>query len=167
MDRGRVSERLHNEAPITAAECTPLACEDSSDSSSTAPSKDNDEEILKLLRAIQHNGERQLRLLEAVVSGNKVPKETQRTVKPQKKAPKKKPSLAYKPGSSVDPWPGAQEGSAPDLFTSSDEDQKLSMVIILGILRVTPSLLDELNINESAWNFLLHHRHVKASSSGS
>ncbi|KAK7989952.1 carbohydrate-binding module family 50 protein [Apiospora arundinis] len=162
MDRGRVSERLNDEVPITAAECTPLACEDSSDSSSTAPSKDIDEEILKLLRAIQHNGERQLRLLEAVVSGNKVPKETQRTVKPQKKAPKKKPSLAYKPGSSFDPWPGAQEGGAPDLFTSSEEDQKLSMVIILGILRVTPSLLDELNINESAWDFLLHHRHVKA-----
>ncbi|KAK8083892.1 hypothetical protein PG996_002673 [Apiospora saccharicola] len=78
-------------------------------------------------------------------------------------ASEKKPNLAYGRSLSFEPWiESHDEAAAPDLFTSSDEDRKLSMVIILGILRVAPSLMDRLNVAEKTWEFLLHHQHAIA-----
>ncbi|KAK8035744.1 hypothetical protein PG991_001817 [Apiospora marii] len=162
MYKSNASERLSNKATIARVKRPSFVCEDNSGSSSTAQN-DNNQEILKLLRAIHQNGERQIKLLEAVVGGANDVKEKQVYKEQRALALEKKPNLVHEPSPTSVPWTESpDEAAAPDLFTSSEEDRKLSMVIILGILRVAPSLMDRLNVTEQTWSFLLHHQHAVA-----
>lgn len=162
MDKDNKSEEELEKATIVRLDSSPLACGESASSNPTTQKTDGHDETIKLLRAIYENGQRQIQLLKAVVSGKPETEENQETTAQQTAVPEKKPNLADKLWSSFEAWQGRDEGAAPDLFTSSDEDQKLSMVIILGILRVTPHLMDKLNVAEKTWSFLLHHHHNEA-----
>ncbi|KAK8087810.1 hypothetical protein PG997_002771 [Apiospora hydei] len=152
MNGERQTDRVSEKATVTHADCSSSACKHSSGSILTTQKKDSNEEILKLLQAIQRNGERQIQLLEDAITEEPDMEERQEHMNQQPIAPEKKPNLAYKPWSSYEPWMGRHDEAATDLFTSSDEDQKLSMVIILGTLRVTPTLMDKLNVGEKAWS---------------
>ncbi|KAK8050805.1 hypothetical protein PG994_012535 [Apiospora phragmitis] len=122
MDGGKAPERISDTAMIAHADCSSSPCKHISGSSSSVQKKESDEEVIKLLRAIHHNGECQIQLLKDAVSGK-----PDREARPEKKeqqtiAPEKKPNLAYKPWSSYEPWLGKHDEAALESFTSSEED---------------------------------------------
>ncbi|KAK8875056.1 hypothetical protein PGQ11_005570 [Apiospora arundinis] len=151
----------------TSDEPTTACAEQSSsvgDDSSCRGSTALNQEILELLRAIHDNGKRQIEILEAITSGDKVldqKKETKKRIKATEK--EKELARNLQPRTTNDEsyptWNPPFLNPAVDLFASTDEDDKLSKIIILGIMGAGSSLLETFDIADQSWDFLWRGRY--------
>ncbi|KAK6841174.1 hypothetical protein PG987_002034 [Apiospora arundinis] len=161
---GRNDPAEESGEPTTShAERSTSACEQSSGSDSTAQKRNIDQEILELLQSIHDNGKRQIELLEALASSENFLDEEKHKEKRRNATEKGKEVARLSQEDEIVVASNVTRNFYSILdhplsrIIPDDEDDKLSKIIILGIMGAGASLLETSTVTDQSWDFLRRH----------
>lgn len=158
-------EDVSDHRTTSGADCQSPARNKASSSSPKTKKRDIEQDMLEVLQAIHDNGKRQIELLEAVASSQNLLDKKGRIRKRRKAAEGGQEVIRNSKPRKTDDESCATWNAVPfidkavDLFTSTDEDDKLSKIIILGIMGAGSSSIETFDVADQSWDFLWRGRY--------